>query len=76
MALVTCDFFSESLMGGTSITVVLPQETEEQIGVIDGSRSTDHRRSSTCCTASPTTTPPGCATPPSSGTPRPAAWPS
>ena len=35
MALVTCDFFSESLMVGTSITVVLPQETEEQIGLID-----------------------------------------
>ena len=35
MALVTCDFFSESLMVGTSITVVLPQETEEQIGLVD-----------------------------------------
>ena len=35
MALLTCDFFSESLMVGTSITVVLPQETEEQIGLID-----------------------------------------
>ena len=32
---MTCDFFSESLMVGTSITVVLPQETEEQIGLID-----------------------------------------
>ncbi len=35
MALVTCDFFSESLMVGTSATVVLPQATEEQIGLID-----------------------------------------
>jgi putative tributyrin esterase len=35
MALLTCDFFSESLMVGTSITVVLPQETEEQIGLLD-----------------------------------------
>ena len=35
MALLTCDFFSESLMVGTSMTVVLPQETEEQIGLID-----------------------------------------
>ena len=35
MALLNCDFFSESLMVGTSITVVLPQETEEQIGLID-----------------------------------------
>jgi putative tributyrin esterase len=35
MALVTCDFFSESLMVGTSITVVLPQQTEEQIGLVD-----------------------------------------
>jgi S-formylglutathione hydrolase FrmB len=35
MALVSCDFFSESLMVGTSMTVVLPQETEEQIGLAD-----------------------------------------
>jgi putative tributyrin esterase len=35
MALLTCDFFSESLMVGTSVTVVLPQQTEEQIGLID-----------------------------------------
>ncbi|HCB04627.1 MAG TPA: alpha/beta hydrolase family protein [Nocardioides sp.] len=35
MALLTCDFFSESLMCGTSITVVLPQRTEEQIGIAD-----------------------------------------
>jgi S-formylglutathione hydrolase FrmB len=35
MALVTCDFFSEALMVGTSVTVVLPQETEEQIGLVD-----------------------------------------
>jgi putative tributyrin esterase len=35
MAVLTCDFFSESLMVGTSITVVLPQETEEQIGLLD-----------------------------------------
>jgi S-formylglutathione hydrolase FrmB len=38
MALLTCDFFSESLMVGTSATVVLPQATEEQIGLIDPSR--------------------------------------
>ena len=35
MALLTCDFFSESLMMGTSVTVVLPQATEEQIGLVD-----------------------------------------
>ena len=35
MALLTCDFFSESLMVGTSVTVVLPQRTEEQIGLVD-----------------------------------------
>jgi putative tributyrin esterase len=35
MALITCDFFSESLECGTSITVVLPQPTEEQIGVAE-----------------------------------------
>lgn len=33
MALLTCDFFSEALERGTSMTVVLPQPTEEQIGV-------------------------------------------
>ena len=33
MALVDCDFFSESLEVGTSVTVVLPQATEAQIGV-------------------------------------------
>jgi S-formylglutathione hydrolase FrmB len=35
VALLTCDFFSESLMVGTSVTVVLPQRTEEQIGLVD-----------------------------------------
>lgn len=35
MALLSCDFFSESLMVGTSVTVVLPQQTEEQIGLVD-----------------------------------------
>lgn len=33
MALLTCDFFSEALEHGTSMTVVLPQPTTEQIGV-------------------------------------------
>src|SRR3954452_9339564 len=33
MALVTCDFFSDVLEVGCSMTVVLPQATEEQIGV-------------------------------------------
>lgn len=33
MALLTCDLFSEALERGTSITVVLPQPTQEQIGV-------------------------------------------
>jgi putative tributyrin esterase len=33
MALVRCDFFSDVLEVGTSMTLVLPQETEEQIGV-------------------------------------------
>ena len=35
MALLTCDFFSEALERGTSMTVVLPQPTEEQIGVAE-----------------------------------------
>jgi putative tributyrin esterase len=33
MALITCDFFSESLEFGQSMTVVLPQATEAQVGV-------------------------------------------
>ncbi len=33
MALVDCDFYSESLEIGASVTVVLPQATETQIGV-------------------------------------------
>ena len=33
MAVLTCDFFSEALAMGTSMTVVLPQTTEEQVGV-------------------------------------------
>ena len=36
MALLTCDFFSDALEVGTSMTVVLPQQTEEQIGVTGG----------------------------------------
>jgi putative tributyrin esterase len=39
MALVTCSFFSESLEMGTSVSAVLPQSTEAQIGVTDGRRS-------------------------------------
>jgi len=33
MALLRCDFFSDVLEVGTSMTVLLPQATEEQIGV-------------------------------------------
>jgi len=33
MALITCDFFSDALEMGTTMTVVLPQVTEAQIGV-------------------------------------------
>jgi putative tributyrin esterase len=36
VALLTCDFFSEVLEVGTSIRVVLPQPTEDQIGVTAG----------------------------------------
>jgi S-formylglutathione hydrolase FrmB len=43
MALLTCDFFSDSLGRGTSINVVLPQPTQEQIGV-SGSGSEDPPR--------------------------------
>ena len=36
MALIRCDFFSEVLEVGTSMTVLLPQAGEEQIGVSTG----------------------------------------
>ena len=39
MALISCDFFSETLEMGASATVVLPQATTAQIGVADGARS-------------------------------------
>ena len=40
MALLTCDFFSDALEVGTSMTVVLPQpDTDSQIGVVDGRTS-------------------------------------
>jgi putative tributyrin esterase len=39
VALVTCSFFSEALEMGTSVTVLLPQSTEAQIGVTDAARS-------------------------------------
>jgi len=42
MALVTCDLFSEALGCGTSVTVVLPQHTEEQIGVAEPGASLLH----------------------------------
>ncbi len=41
MALISCDFFSDVLEVGTSMTVVLPQATESQIGVRPGARRTD-----------------------------------
>lgn len=41
MALIDCDFFSDALEVGTSMTVVLPQATEGQIGVRPGARRTD-----------------------------------
>jgi putative tributyrin esterase len=40
MALLRCDFFSEVLEVGTSMTVLLPQATEEQIGVAEGVQRT------------------------------------
>jgi putative tributyrin esterase len=37
VAVLTCDFFSDTLEVGTSMTVVLPQATKAQIGVAGGS---------------------------------------
>ncbi|CUR56361.1 Esterase [metagenome] len=41
MALLTCDFFSEALQVGTSMTVALPQATESQIGVSAAEETTE-----------------------------------
>lgn len=41
MALINCDFFSDVLEVGTSMTVILPQPTAEQIGVAAPTRRTD-----------------------------------
>ena len=41
MALVRCDFFSEVLEVGTSMTVLLPQAGEEQIGISTGATRRD-----------------------------------
>ena len=42
MALITCDFFAETLQVGTSMTVVLPQPTAEQIGVESAAPPAQH----------------------------------
>lgn len=39
MAFLTCDFFSDALEVGTSVSVVLPQATEGQVGVDAGAGS-------------------------------------
>jgi len=39
MALIRCDFFSDVLQLGTSMTVLLPQASEEQIGAETTTRS-------------------------------------
>jgi S-formylglutathione hydrolase FrmB len=41
VALLTCDFFSDALQVGTSMTVVLPQPTEAQVGVAPAPGSGD-----------------------------------
>jgi S-formylglutathione hydrolase FrmB len=42
MALLSCDFFAETLEVGTSMTVVLPQQTAEQIGVASAADTPAH----------------------------------
>ncbi|MFD1678117.1 alpha/beta hydrolase [Alicyclobacillus fodiniaquatilis] len=42
MALVTCNFFSESLGLSMSMTVILPQQTSTQIGMDNVTRGTKH----------------------------------
>jgi putative tributyrin esterase len=41
MALLRCDFFSDVLEMGTSMTVLLPQASQEQIGVVEASPGAD-----------------------------------
>jgi len=41
MALIRCDFFSESLELGTSMTVLLPEESAGQIGMAGATRTGD-----------------------------------
>ena len=41
VALLTCDFFSEALEVGTSMTVLLPQATEAQVGVASAETKQD-----------------------------------
>jgi putative tributyrin esterase len=41
VAFLTCDFFSDALQVGTSMSVVLPQATEAQIGVAGGPHVAD-----------------------------------
>jgi putative tributyrin esterase len=41
MALLRCDFFSDVLEVGTSMTVLLPQASEEQIGVVSTAATGD-----------------------------------
>jgi len=42
MALIRCDFFSEALGVSTSMTVILPQATETQIGMTGRALTGDH----------------------------------
>ncbi|RSL34715.1 esterase family protein [Salibacterium salarium] len=43
MALITCDFFSETLNLSTSMTVILPQETTSQMGLKNTSTGGKHQ---------------------------------
>lgn len=42
MARITCDFFSEALSKTTTMTVILPEETNKQIGMKNNTRSHLH----------------------------------
>ena len=42
MALIQCDFFSETIGLCSSITVILPQPTRDQIGMAGSARGDKH----------------------------------
>ena len=68
MALLTCRLLLRGARGRHVADGPAPADSGADRRRLDADRRATDRRCSTCCTGSPTTTPPGCATPPSSAT--------